>query len=174
MSAGARVVVLLLMMLGAPFYAWMRFHRDREEVLVLSVAFELVIGAFLVQALLERRRLGPKSWRAHEPSRPLVPAEAVRASRRIPLVFFLAGVLGIALSYNAVVGAGRGNPVVIVCTPMLLLLGVGGLVHPLVLHAVRRDIRVEPRGSRAIGVALLIVGLALGIFAAWRLHGRGW
>ncbi len=168
-----RIVVLLLMMLGAPFYAWMRFPHDRGTALVMGVTFELVIGAFLVEALLERRRLR-KSWRAHEPTRPVVPPEAVQGSRRIPLVLLLAGIMWIALSYNAVVEAGRGNPVVIVCTPVLLLLGLGGLIHPPVFHAMRRDIRVEPRGSRAIGFALLIIGLALGVFAAWRLYGRAW
>ncbi len=166
-----RITMYSALLLVIPVFAVIgRSRLDSITITGLSILGALVAG-LLAHAVWRYRNVPAAAQITYGPSPEVVRAHAAAGSRRMPLYTFGAGVLGIAVTYFGM-QHGRANPIVVVGSPAMLLVGLAGTIHPPVFYAMRRDLGEQPGGARAIAYFLGIVGLGLGGFAAWWLFWR--
>jgi len=154
-------------LLGIPLVMAIRGDTPDKRDVIALLAVDAAMVACVVHGLLKLRRLSPRAQIDYGgPSHAQVHAAAIRGSRRMPLLSLGGGIVGLLLSYWLWT-QGRGNLLALLATPMLLLWGLGGVIHPPVYYALRKDLPDQPGGAAAIGYFLIGIGLLIGGFAAW-------
>jgi hypothetical protein len=162
-----RIGTAVALLLGIPLVMAIKGEKPNAKAMIALLAVDAVLVAYVVHAVLKLRKVPPTTEvRFAGPTHAEVHAAAIRGSRRLPLLTFGGGVVGLLLSYWLWT-QGRGHLVALIATPVLLLLGIGGLIHPPVFYALRKDLPDQPGGAKAIGFFLIGIGLLIGGFAAW-------
>jgi hypothetical protein len=99
----------------------------------------------------------PLAARAELPARP---------TRGAALIFFLIGAGGLLANEVSADIKGKLCLAILLCCPLLLSIGVGGLIDPRILWSVRAEGRLYPRPVRVVGGVLGLAAIAATAYLA--------
>src|SRR5689334_1890512 len=163
--------MFLVMLLAAPLFMLRGPAADSKSVIAI-VIFDVFMAAMIAHSVWCYRRLAPEATIGYGPPAAVVQAEAARGSRKFPLLALGIGALILVATWFYLQYEHKAHPVMLFLAPTLLLLGLGGTIHPPIFYAMRKDLPDPPEGARMIAYFLLIVGVGLGGFANWWVFWR--
>jgi hypothetical protein len=164
-----RCLVFAALAIAAPTWALSSSNGLRGWGLFVAEAVLLGLAGFFYW----RYRMASAEAKIHYgPSPETIARMAKRRSRLYALLPLAGAVLLLGVEWYTFRNEGKLHIAAVIFTPMLVLLGVGGLVNPDLLFGARPDVPDIPDGVRRVARLLTYGGLALGLLACWYLFWR--